>query len=85
MWTLLDVDSQEELQDSYDEAIDKIPVLASDSDESVIFVSERPSLSIQGPGIIMRATTQALPTFSSSGSDPLSSLGKSLITNIFIL
>ena len=61
-------------------ASDGIPVLASDSDESVIFVAERPSSSVKGPGIIGRATTQTLPTFSSSGSDTSSSLGNSLIT-----
>ena len=63
---------------------DGIHVLASDSDESIKFVVERPSASIQGPHIIMRATTQALPTFSSSDSDASSCLGKSLITKYYI-
>ena len=80
-----DTDSQEEQQDSYILASDGVPVLASDSDGSVIFIVERPSSSVQGPGIIASATTQALPTFSSSGSDTSSSLGKSLIINIFYL
>ena len=79
------MDSQEDQWDSYSVATDGISVLANDSDKSVIFVAERPSLSIQGPSIIVRATTQALPSFSSSDSDTSSSLGKSLITNIFYL
>ena len=58
-------------------------MLASDSDENVICAAERPLPSVQGPGIITRATTQALPTFSSSGSHTSSSLGKSLLSNIF--
>ena len=69
----------------YNEASDGIPVLASDSDESVIFVLERPSPSVQGPGIIMGSSTQALHAFSSSGSDTASSLGKSLLDIIFYL
>ena len=77
------MDSQEEKSDSYTNARDGIPVLASDSEESVIVIAERPSKSIQGPGI-MRAT-QVLPTFSSSASDTCLSLGKSLITNICYL
>ena len=80
------MDSQEEqCWDSYNEASDGIPVLASDSDEGIIFVVERPLSSIQGPDIITRVATQALPTFSSSGSDPSSSLGKCLLSNIFYL
>ena len=85
MWRLWDTNSHGELQDSYNEARDGIPVLASDSKDSFIFAAERPSPSVPGPGIIVRATIQALPTFSSSGSDTLSMLGKSLITNIFDL
>ena len=38
-------------------------MLASDSDESVIFVAEKPLPSIQVPYIIVRGATQALPTF----------------------
>ena len=60
-------------------------MLASYSDESVIFVAERPLPSIQGPGIVARAATQALPPFPSSGSDTSSSLGKSLLIIIFAL
>ena len=85
MWRLWDTNTQEEQWDSFNEASDGISVLSSDSDKSVIFVTERPSPSIQGPGTIMRATTQPKPTFSSSGSDTSSSLGKSLISNIFYL
>ena len=84
MWGLWDMVSQEEQWDSYNEASDGIPVLESDSDESVRFLAESHSPSIQEPGIITRATTLALPTYSSSGSDTSSSLGKSLITNICI-
>ena len=40
-------------------------MLAGDSDETVIFLVERPLPSIQGPGIIARVATQALPTFAS--------------------
>ena len=52
---------------------------------SVILAAERPLPSVQGPGIIARAAIQALPTFSSSGSDTSSSLGKSLLSDIFCL
>ena len=85
MCRLWDTDSQEEQWNIYNEASDGIPILASDSLEGVIFVVERPSPSVHGPGIIVRATTQALPTFSSSDSDTSSSLGKSLLSNIFYL
>ena len=66
----------------YNEASDGIPMLPSDSHKSVTSVVERPSPSVQGPGpgIIARAATQALPTFSSSGSGTSSSLGKSLLS-----
>ena len=59
-------------------------MLASDSDKSVIFVAERPLPSIQGPGIVTSAATQALPTLSSSGNDTSSSLGKYLLSIIFL-
>ena len=86
MWRLWDMDSQrEQWWDTYNEASDGILILANDSDGSVIFVAERPSPSIQGPGIITRAATQALPTFSSSGSDTSSSLGKYLLSIVFYL
>ena len=54
---------------------DGIPVLASDTEKSVIFVAEKLSPSVQWPHIIVRAT-QVLPTFSSSCSDSSSSIGK---------
>ena len=58
------MDSQEEQQwDNNNEASDAIPVLASDSDESVIFVVERPSPSIQCPHIVARAATHTLLPF----------------------
>ena len=41
------MDSQEEQLDSYKVASDGIPVLSSDSDDSVIFVVERSSPSVQ--------------------------------------
>ena len=40
------MDLQEEKWDNNNEASDGIPVLVSDSDESVIFVVEKPSPSI---------------------------------------
>ena len=77
MWRLWDTDSQEEQQwDNNNEASEGIPVLASDSDESVIFVVEKPLPSIQCPCIVARAAAHALPTFSSSSSDTSSSLGE---------
>ena len=42
MWRQWDMDSQEEQQwDNNNDTSEKIPVLASDSDESVIFVSKK--------------------------------------------
>ena len=71
------MDSQEEQQwDNNNEASDGIPVLARDSNESVIFVAERPLPSKQHPHIDARAASHALPTFSSSTSDTSSSLGE---------
>ena len=71
------MDSQEEQPwDNNNEACNGIPVLASDSDESVIFVVERSLPSIQNPCIVSRADTHALPTISSSASDTSSSLGE---------
>ena len=79
MWRPWDTESQEEqCWESNNEASDGILMLASDSDESVIFVVERPSPSVQGPCIIARAATQALPTFSSSASDTSPTLGEYL-------
>ena len=75
---------QEEQQwDSNNETSDGIPMLESDSDESVICVAERPLPSIQAPGINTRAATQAPPTLSSSNSDTSSSLGKYLLSIVF--
>ena len=53
-----------------------IPVLASDSDDSIIFIAKKPLPSIQQPWVVARAGTGALPTFSSSASDTSSSLGE---------
>ena len=84
MWRLWDMDSQEEQWwDSSNEASDGIPMLAGDSDVSVIFVAEKPLPSIQGPGIIARTATQALPTFSSSANNTSSSISKYLLSIIF--
>ena len=72
-----DTDSQEEQQwDNNNEASAGISVLASDSDDSVIFVAEKPFPSIQCPCIVSRAATHTLPTCSSSSSDTSSSLGE---------
>ena len=78
------MDSKQEWQHSYNEPSDGIPMLASDSDESVIFVVGRPLPSVQGPGITARAASQAPPTFSSSGNDT-SSFGKYLLNIIYDL
>ena len=80
---------EEQPWDNNNEASDGIPVLASDSDESVMFVVEGPLPSIQHPCMITRAATHALPTFSSSASDTSSSLCEywpsifSILINIF--
>ena len=50
-----------------------IPVLASDSDDSIIFVAENPSSSIELPQVLCRARVGPLPTFSSSAGDTSSS------------
>ena len=74
------MDSQEkEHWYSDNEARDGIAVLTSDSKESVIFFVEQPSPSVQGLGIIVRAS-QALPTFSTS-----SSFGKFLKSSMLAL
>ena len=59
-----------------------IPVLVSDSDDSIIFVAKNPSLVTEQPQIIQRARAGALPTFSSSASDTSSSLGEYRLINI---
>ena len=86
MWIPWETDSQQEQEHWYsnNESIDGIPVLASDSEDSVIFVVEKSSPSVQGPHIIMRAT-KSLPTFSSFCSDASSSLGTYLISNMLAL
>ena len=69
------MESEEEQQ--WDKSTSEgIPVLASDSDDSVIFIAEEPLLSIQQPHAVGRASMGALPTFSSSASDTSSSLGE---------
>ena len=75
MWRLWDTDSQDmqEHQYSNNESSDGIPMLASDSEESVNFIVEKPSPLVQGPCIIARAT-QPLSTVSSSCGDMSSSL-----------
>ena len=75
MWRPWDTESEEEQQ--WDKSASKgIPVLASDSDDSIIFVAKKPLLLIQQPQVVGRASMGALPTFSSSASDTSSSLGE---------
>ena len=75
MWRLWDTESEEEQQ--WDKSTSEgIPVLASDSDDSIIFIAEKPLPSIQQPWVVGRASAGALPTFSSSASDTSSSLGE---------
>ena len=75
MWRPWDMDSQEEQQ--WDNSTsERIPVLASDSDDNIVFVAKKPLPSIQQTWVVARATTDALPTFSSSASDTSSSLGE---------
>ena len=75
MWRPWDTESEEEQQRDKS-ASEGIPVLASDSDDSIIFIAEKPSPLIEHPCIVERASTGALPTFSSSASDTSSSLGE---------
>ena len=51
-------------------------MLASNSDDSITFIAKKPSLSIEQPQVVGRASASALPTFSSSASDTSSSLGE---------
>ena len=82
MWRPWDTESEEEQQ--WDKSVSEgIPVLVSDSDDSIIFIAEKPSLLIQQPRVVARAGRGALPTFSSSASDTSSSLGEYWLT-IFI-
>ena len=72
MWRLWDTESEKEQQ--WDKSASKgIPVLVSDSDDSVIFLAEKPSPSIELPQVLHRARAGPLPTFSSSASDTSSS------------
>ena len=76
MWRLWDTESEEE-QQLDKSASEGIAVLASNSDESIIFVTKHPSPSILQPSwVFQRAKAGALPTFSSSSSDTSSSLGE---------
>ena len=82
MWRPWDTESEKEQQ--WDKrASEGIPVLASDSDDSIIFIDEKPLLSIQQPQVVARASTDALPTFSSSASDTSSSHGEYWPTTLF--
>ena len=77
MWRPWVTDSQEEQQwDNSNKASEGIVVLASDSDDSVIFVAEKPLPSVQHPCVVARAATHTLHTFSSSSTDTSSSLGE---------
>ena len=51
MWRLWDTESEEEQQ--WDKSASKgIPVLASDSDDSIIFVAKKPSPLIELPWVV---------------------------------
>ena len=57
MWRPWDTESEEEQQ--WDKsASEGIPVLASDSDDSIIFIAEKPSPLIQQPQVVGRASMQ---------------------------
>ena len=75
MWRLWDTESGKEQQWD-NSASEGIPVLASDSDDSIIFIAEKSLPSIQQPHVVARAGADALPTFSSSASDTSSSCGE---------
>ena len=75
MWRTWDMDSQEEQQVN-NSASKGNRVLASDSDDRIVFVAKKPLPSIQQPWVVARAANDALPTFSSSASDTSSSLGE---------
>ena len=69
------MESEEEQQ--WDKSTSEgIPVLASDSDDSITFIAKKPLPSIQQHWVVGRASAGALPTFSSSASDTSSSLGE---------
>ena len=79
MWRLWDTESEEKQQWNKS-TCQAIPVLASDSDDSIIFMAKMPSPLIQQPQVVGRASVGALPTFSSSASDTSSSLGEYWLT-----
>ena len=71
MWRLWDIETEEE-QQLDKSASEGIAVLASDSDDSVIFVAEHPSPSILWLSqVFQRTKAGPLPTFSSSSSSSL--------------
>ena len=76
MWRPWDTESEEEQQ--WDKSASKgIPVWASNSDDSIIFIAKKHLLPlIEQPWVVGRASTGALPTFSSLASDTSSSLGE---------
>ena len=75
MWRPWDMESEEEQQ--WDKSASKgIPVLASNSDDSITFIAKKPSPLIEQPQVVGRASTGALPTFSSSPSDTSSFLSE---------
>ena len=71
MWRPWDTETEEEQQ--LDKSVsDGIAVLVSDSDDSIIFVTEHPSPSILWPSqVFWRTKAGPLPTFSSSSSSSL--------------
>ena len=75
MWRPWDTESQE---GQWDSSNDGIPIVADDSDNSVIFVAEKPVSPMQDQCIITRVAHR-LPTFSNSASDTSSSLDEYLL------
>ena len=51
MWRLWDMDSHKEQEDSYSVAIDGIPVMAKDSDESVMRLPPWPCILFQAQAV----------------------------------
>ena len=71
MWRPWDTETEEE-QQLDKSASEGIAVLASNSDDSIVFVAEHPSPSILQPSRVFRRTKAGpLPTFSSSSSSSL--------------
>ena len=83
MWRPWDTETEEEQQ--LDKSVSEgIAVLASDSDDSVIFVAEHPSPSILWPSWVFRRTKAGpLPTFSSSSSSSLGEYSLFFCINFF--